>query len=394
MTPTIVEVTAAPLRRPEVLGRTAPPSASWDSTGMMHALSSDRSFAGQAMRFEPPWDDALCVVTASDGSFGVGMTSQAGPVMPIINDFFGPMIVGESVLAIERLWNMMSRSANSAFGAAGLAAYALSAVDLALWDLKGKVLGRPVYELMGGPARERTRCYATGNDLDDSRNRGFDAFKLAGSVGPGSGTAGITETERLVASARSELGPDADIMLDCWSSLDASYAVRLGEALAPYRLTWIEDYAQPDDWPGYADVRRRLPTQMLAAGERWLTDRAFAYAAQQRLVDVLQPDVQWVGGATAVLRIAAIAASSGIELALHGGSNDSYGQHLCHALAQNRWAEMYVGCPPGESLMNAWRSTPGMSLPDDGWLVPSEAPGFGIELTSEQIDAAVGQADS
>ena len=153
MTPTIVEVTAAPLRRPEVLGRTVPPTVSWDSTGMMHALSSDRSFAGQAMRFEPPWDDVLCVVTASDGSFGVGMTSQAGPVVPIINDFFGPMIVGESVLAVERLWNMMSRSANSAFGAAGLAAYALSAVDLALWDLKGKVLGRPVYEIIGGPAQ-------------------------------------------------------------------------------------------------------------------------------------------------------------------------------------------------------------------------------------------------
>ena len=388
MTATIVEVAAAPLRRPEVLGRTAPPTVSFDSTGMMHALSSDRSFAGQAMRFEPRWDDVLCVVTASDGSFGVGMTSQAGPVVPIINDFFGLMIAGESVLSIERLWNMMSRSSNSAFGAAGLAAYALSAVDLALWDLKGKVLGRPVYELIGGPARERTRCYATGNDLDDSRSRGFDAFKLAGSVGPGSGTAGIAETERLVASARSELGPDADIMLDCWSSLDASYTVRLGEALTPYRLTWIEDYAQPDDWPGYADVRRRLPTQMLAAGERWLTDRAFAYAAQQRLVDVLQPDIQWVGGATAVLRIAAIAAASGIELALHGGCNDSYGQHLCHALPQNCWAEMYVGCPPDESLMNAWRSTPGMSLPEDGWLVPSDAPGFGIELTREQIDAA------
>ena len=388
MTPTIAEVTAAPLRRPQVLGRTAAATVSWDSAGMMHPLSHDSAFAGQASRFEPSWDEVLCVVTASDGSFGVGMTCHAGPVVPIINDFYGPMMEGESALAVERLWNMMTRSANSAFGAAGLAAYALSAVDLALWDLKGKILGRPVYELIGGPARACTRCYATGNDLDDARNRGFDAFKLAGSVGPGSGTAGISETERLVANARAELGPDADLMLDCWSTLDASYTVRLGEALAPYRLAWIEDYAQPDDWPGFADVRRRLPTQMLAAGERWLSDRAFAYAAQHRLVDVLQPDIQWVGGATAVLRVAAIAAASGIELALHAGCNDSYGQHLSHALPQNRWAEMYVGCPPGESLMNAWRSTPGMSLPDDGWLVPSDAPGFGIELTREQIREA------
>ena len=389
MTPTIADVTAAPLRLPEVLGRTGPPTVSLDSAGLMHALSHDRAFIGQAGRFEPPWEEVLCVVTADDGTFGVGMTSQAGPVVPVINDFFGPMLTGEPTLATERLWTMMTRSANSAFGASGLAAYAVSAVDLALWDLKGKLLGRPVYELVGGPARERTRCYATGNDLDDLRGRGFDAFKLACAVGPAAATAGVAETERLVSGARSDLGPDADIMLDCWPVLDASYAVRLGEALAPYRLTWLEDYAQPDDWAGYADVRRRLPSQMLAAGERWLTDRAFAHAAQQRLVDVLQPDVQWVGGATAVLRIAAVAAASGIELALHGGCNDSYGQHLCHALPGNQWAEMYVGCGPGESLMNAWRSTPGMAIPTDGWLVPSDAPGFGIDLSREQIDAAV-----
>ena len=108
-----------------------------------------------------------------------------------------------------------------------------------------------------------------------------------------------------------------------------------------------------------------------------------------RLVDVMQPDVQWVGGATAVLKIAAIAAAAGIELAVHGGCNDSYGQHLCHGLPGNRWAEMFLGCGPGESLMGAWRSTPGMALPTDGWLVPNDSPGFGIDLTRDQLEAAV-----
>lgn len=108
MTPTISEVSAAPLRRPEVLGRTASASVSWDSAGMMHPLSHDSAFAGQSGRFEPSWDEVLCVVTASDGSFGVGMTCHAGPVVPIINDFYGPMIVGENAFAIERLWNMMA----------------------------------------------------------------------------------------------------------------------------------------------------------------------------------------------------------------------------------------------------------------------------------------------
>ncbi|MCY4663488.1 MAG: hypothetical protein OXC00_02345 [Acidimicrobiaceae bacterium] len=167
MTPTIAKVTAAPLRHPEVLGRPQASTASWDPWGLMHPLSYDGAFTGRAARFSPPWGEVVCVVTASDGTFGVGMTSQAGPVIPIINDFFGPMIAGEPVLATEKLWNMMARSSNSAYGASGLASFAISAVDLALWDLKGKILGVPVYELIGGPARDRTRCYATGNDLDD-----------------------------------------------------------------------------------------------------------------------------------------------------------------------------------------------------------------------------------
>ena len=389
MAPTIAEITAAPLRRPEALGRPQASPAAWDPQGLMHPLSNEHGFTGQAERFAPPWGEVMCVVTASDGTYGVGMTSQAGPVVPVINDFFAPMLAGEPALATEKLWNMMVRSSNSAYGASGLASFAISAVDLALWDLKGKILGVPVYELIGGPARDRTRCYATGNDLDDLRDRGFEAFKLACEVGPAAATAGIEQTERLVAAARTELGPDADIMLDCWPVLDASYAVRLGEALSPYRLTWIEDYAQPDDWAGYADVRRRLPSAMLAAGERWYTDRAFSHVVEQRLVDVLQPDVQWVGGATAVLKIAAIAAAAGLELAVHGACNDSYGQHLSHGLSQIRWAEMFVGCGPGESLMAAWRSTPGMALPADGWLVPSDAPGFGIDLTRDQLESAV-----
>ena len=389
MTPTVAKIKAASLRHPEALGRPPVSQASWDPWGLMHPLSYDRAFAGQAKRFTPPWGEVVCVATASDGTYGVGMTSQAGPVVPIINDFLAPMLAGEPALATEKLWNMMMRSANSAFGAAGIASFAVSAVDLALWDLKGKILGVPNYELFGGPARNRTRCYATGNDLDDPRDRGFEAFKLACTVGPAAATAGIEQIELQVSEARSELGPDTDIMLDCWAVHDASYTVRLGEALRPYRLTWIEDYAQPDDWPGYAEVRRRLPHQMLATGERWYTDRVFAHAAEQRLVDVMQPDVQWVGGATAVLKIAAIAAAAGIELAVHGGCNDSYGQHLCHGLPGNRWAEMFLGCGPGESLMGAWRSTPGMALPTDGWLVPSDAPGFGIDLTRDQLDAAV-----
>ena len=117
MTPTLAEIAAAPLRHPEALGRPEASQASWDPSGLMQPLSYDRAFAGQARRFAPPWGEVVCVATASDGTFGVGMTSLAGPVVPIINDFFAPMLAGEPALATEKLWNMMTRTANSAFRA-------------------------------------------------------------------------------------------------------------------------------------------------------------------------------------------------------------------------------------------------------------------------------------
>ena len=106
-------------------------------------------------------------------------------------------------------------------------------------------------------------------------------------------------------------------------------------------------------------------------------------------MDIFQPDVQWVGGATASLKVAHIADAAGIEIAMHAGVNDPYGQHLCYALPGNRWGELFVGTAPGVDLREGFRSVPGMALPEKGKLKPSDAPGFGIELTLGMIEAAL-----
>ena len=98
------------------------------------------------------WGRTACVVTADDGTYGVGFTIHHGPVTSIINDHLGPTLVGQNCMATERLWDVMQRS-TAQYGTAGIASYAISAVDNALWDLKGKILGRPVYELLGGTAK-------------------------------------------------------------------------------------------------------------------------------------------------------------------------------------------------------------------------------------------------
>ncbi len=141
------------------------------------------------------------LVTAEDGTWGFGISLFAPAVIPLINQGFAPLLVGENCMATEKLWDMMVRSTTS-FGAPGLASYAISAVDCALWDLKGKILGRPVYELLGGPQKEQIFCYASGFDQEWYMELGFKATKLFATHGPADGVAGLRKLEELVATTR------------------------------------------------------------------------------------------------------------------------------------------------------------------------------------------------
>ena len=127
---------------------------------------------------------------------------------------------------------MLWRAA-SPYGAAGLASYAISALDFALWDLKGKLLKRPVFELLGGPVREKQLCYATGGDTDWNIELGFSATKLPCPYGPADGLAGIDGNEELVAKTRDAIGPKIELMLDCWMAFDTDFTVRRRNVCEP-----------------------------------------------------------------------------------------------------------------------------------------------------------------
>ena len=187
-------------------------------------------------------------MTAEDGTWGLGMTTNDKPVVSIINDHMASLLEGEDCMATEKLWDTMFRLA-SPYSSTGLASYAISAVDLALWDLKRKLLGRPVYELLGGPARDRMFCYSTGNDTDWHMELGFKATKLACPFGPADGLEGLEKNEELVAQAR-------ELMLDCCMAFDLEFAVQLAERLRPYQLKWLEDCLIPEDFRGFTELRR------------------------------------------------------------------------------------------------------------------------------------------
>ena len=331
----------------------------------------------------PLWGDVWCKVTAEDGTCGLGLTTNGRVSAAIIADHLGPQLVGEDCLATERIADMLFRLTKP-YGSTGLASYAVSAVDLALWDLRGKLLGQPVYQLLGGPARDKLFCYATGNDVDWYRELGFRAFKLACPYGPADGLDGLKRNVAFVAAARERIGDDAELMLDCWMAFDVEYTVRLAEALRPYRLKWIEECLIPEDFDAHLALRERLPWQTLATGEHWYTHVPFGWAIAHRAADILQPDINWCGGVTVCQRVAAAADAAGLGVMLHGGGNTPFGQHFSYATPAVPWLECFVGTPPGVPLAEGW-GLPGQAVPQDGWLVPSDAPGFGLELRDDWL---------
>jgi len=333
----------------------------------------------------PPWKSVACVATAEDETWGLGVSIYGAPVVSVINDHFAPNLVGESCVATEKVWDMMVRM-TAPYGGPGLAGYAISAVDTAVWDLKGKLLNKPVYELLGGPQKDAVFCYATGFDTSWYMELGFKATKVFTPYGPEDGLDGLKKNEDLVSRTRELVGDDVELMLDCWLSMDVEYTVRLAETLRPYRLKWLEDYVCPEDFVSYQGVRERLPWQTLASGEHWYLPPTFANVIAHKHVDILQPDVLWAGGITAVEKICKMAESAGLTVIPHASMNNPYGQHLVYAMPAAVWGERSQGVSPPGVPLEEMVYLPGTAVIKDGYLTPNDAPGFGIEVTKEWLE--------
>jgi L-rhamnonate dehydratase len=334
------------------------------------------------------------VAIADDGTWGFGLAVHGDPVVHVINDHLAPALVGEPCMASEKHWDLMGR-ATAAYSSSGLASYAISAVDVALWDLKGKLLGHPVYELLGGPQKQSIFCYASNTILDYGMEAslewflelGFRAVKIFLVEGPEAGLEGLRRSEERVARAREIVGDDVELAIDAWMSLDIEYTVRLAEVLRPYRIKWLEDYLDPQDLRGYARIRRRVPDLTFASGEHWYAMAPFAAAASEGLVDILQPDVLWCGGITNAVRICHVADAGGLSVIAHAGMNTPFGQHLSFAMPAIAWGERSEGVSPPGVPLEEMVILPGTPVIKNGTLVPSDAPGFGLEITLDWLEA-------
>src|SRR5207302_1449246 len=191
---------------------------------------------------------------------------------------------------------------------------AISGVDLALWVVGGVALGRPVYKLLGGEPKPRFRFYCTANDIEQHLEFGYKKLKLAIPYGPADGREGMKKNVALVKRTRNLLGPDGDIMLDCWMSWTERYTLEMAEMVAPLRVYWMEECLQPHDYEGFGRLSAAIKSTRIATGEHEYTRYGFRRLLDVHGAAIWQPDVHWCGGLTELRRIAALAAAYDIPV--------------------------------------------------------------------------------
>ena len=240
-------------------------------------------------------------VEADDGTCGVGVTIGGDPGAFIVENHLSRFIEGEDPRNVEVMWDQMWRSTIN-YGRKGLPIQAISAVDLALWDLLGKLRNEPVYAMLGGKVWERLPVYCTSSNPLNAKKLGFVGGKFPLAYGPSAGDEGLRKNVELFKGWREKVGPDFPLMLDCYMSLTVPYSIKLAKALEPYNLKWMEEFLPPDDYSGYEDVRDALRSSgiMLTCAEHEYTRYGFRQLIEKRCVDIVQPDISWLGGITEV----------------------------------------------------------------------------------------------
>ena len=322
-------------------------------------------------------------IEAKNGEIGVGVSQGGVPAGLIIEQHLSRFLLGADCRDIERIWDQLWRS-TLPYGRKGLALHAISAIDLALWDLVGKLRDEPVYRLIGGATKDAIPCYVTGIQPRRYQELGYFGCKLPLPYGPADGPAGLKANVEMLAQAREEVGPDFDLMLDCYMALTVPYTIDLANALRPFRVRWIEEPLPPDDYDGHARIKEACPWQRFSTGEHEYTRYGFRELISRAKVDMLQPDLGWVGGVTEARKIAAMAGAHDLPVVPHGSG--VFSVHFQMATTNAPFQEILAMSPDGEEIVPIWGGLfTGDPLPERGQVRPPEKPGWGIELNRERI---------
>lgn len=332
----------------------------------------------------------LVKITTDEGlvGYGEGLTPLTPmPAKAVVDDIFKDILLGQDPMNTEYLWNACYETNSSRGYTRGYQMIAISAVDIALWDLKGKITGQPVYNLLGGKFRDTVPGYVTGLMLEKDpsgiadlamafRERGFKAMKLK-----------IGENERqdlaTVEVLRETLGPDARLMVDANGGHDPKSAVKLAEKLKPFDIFWFEEPVPQENMAGLAYVRERIP-MYLAGGECEYNKYEFRNLFLNGALDICQPDVSRSGGITETMKIVKLAQAFNVYYAPH-----AWGGIMCVAASCHMAAAM-PNCLTCEidQVPNPLRDELAGRRIDfrDGVVHLSDKPGLGFEPQAEMIE--------
>ncbi|MGO7162865.1 mandelate racemase/muconate lactonizing enzyme family protein, partial [Rhizobium johnstonii] len=276
--------------------------------------SDQRSGGGASKQFGGTRNWLFLKIDTDEGITGIGECSGWPRVVETAIHDLAPLLIGEDPAHTERLWQKMhiAMMGHGMLGTVG--GGAMTGIDMALWDIKGKALGVPVWMLLGGKVRDRIQIYSHANTPERAlaiKARGIKAIKCGG----------VADPVRKVAALRDAVGDDMDIAIDLHGPpwLTPADACRLVRALEPYELMWVEDPIAPENIDGYRRIRDAAHVP-LAAGERSATIFGERELIEKELVDVIQPDTGRAGGITQMKKIAAMAEAHHIQMAPHSGS--------------------------------------------------------------------------
>ncbi len=333
-------------------------------------------------------------ILTDDGLAGIGNAALAPQVTKQVIDLhLKPLLIGKDPWDIEFLWQLMYRK-TMAFGRRGIGMVAISAVDIALWDILGKSAKQPVYRLLGGRTKPRIPVYASRlysvelSELAAEAKRykaeGYKAIKLRFGWGPTDGAAGMQRNVNLVQTVRETVGDGIDVMADAYMGWTLDYAKRMLPLLEPFNLRWLEEPVIPDDVHGYAELKSygRVP---IAGGEHEFTAYGFRDLLEARALDYIQFDTNRVGGLTQARKIAALAEAYSVPVIPHAGQMHNY--HVVMASLNSPMAEYFpvVDVEVGNELF--WYIFNGEPKAKDGFIDLDESvPGLGLTINEAALE--------
>lgn len=337
----------------------------------------------------------LVEVETDQGMTGIGTAGGfTTTAKPIIDTLLTPILIGESPENIEYLWQRMYRS-SLRIGRKGAVMAAISGIDIALWDLKGRYLNTPVYNLLGGMTRPKIPCYASRlyalEDLDQLateakgyRDQGFSMVKQRFGFGPKTGRRGMDANERLVATVREAIGPNVELAADAYMGWTVDYTLRMAERLKEYDLKWIEEPLLADDWDGYEYLALRSPVP-ISCGEHEYGLEGFREIMERKITRYLQPDANRVGGITILKKIAGLAEAYHLDVIPH--SNESHNLHVIASQTNCPIMEYFPNVEPDTGNELFWKVFHGEPSPEQGMMVPPSSPGLGISVNRDTVKA-------